>query len=340
MNIDRCYLLLGQFNRAYQSGDGSDYYQIDLREIMKGLYDKYNRFNLKLESYASRTSNSGTLPYESQFLQIAGFNWLSGYDTNSRFSNSRCAGVMYFEHLGGIAPEYLLGIVYPSDAGTLTFSRPASSKMTMELFATTPEIETKVNPLFGNESGNMLFSFTGVPDAFPIYRPMTIVEKTGQLVLNMAKAVALQNQNLALRWKVDLSQLIDRKTYNKYSKFALVTKEIQNNFTAISFSGFASITFMMSGLDWFSPSLKLNSTYTGSTSWLNYHQGAPTALSIISTSSSDIIKETFIDNVFYKPSSPNVELTITFNRPYTMDLTGVSSPVQPYYFVFNIVPVE
>lgn len=342
MNIDRCYLLLGQFNRTSQSGDGSDFYDIDLREILKGLYDKYNRFNLKLEAYASRTANSTGFPYEAQFLQIAGFNWLSGYDTDAKFSNSRCVGITHFEHQVGIVPEYALGIVYPSDTGTLTFSKPSNPKMTMEMFATTPEINTKVNPLFGGENGNYLFSFTGVPDAFPIYRPLTTIEKTGQLILNMANAEALQNQNLAVRWKVDLSQIIDKNTYTKYSKFALVTKEIMTNTTPITFSGFASVTFMMSGLDWFSPSLKINSTYSGSISWLNYHQGAPTALGIISLSSNDNTKETFIDNVFYKPSSPNVELTLTFNRPYTMDLTGISGAnvIQPYYFIFNIVPVE
>lgn len=340
MKIDRCYILLGQFNRHSQSVDGSDFYEIDLREIMGGLYDKYNRFNIKLEAYHSRAVNSSALPSETQFLQIGGFNWLSGYDTNVAFSHTRTANMMYFQHLAG-QDEYQRTIVYPSNIGTMTFSKQASPRILMELFTTDPDLTTKVNPLFGGENPNFLFSITGVEDRYNIVRQPEIIEKTGRLVLNASDAVDLEPSKRAIRWSVDLSQLIDSETYSKYSKFALITKMIQQNNVPANFSAWLAITFLMSGLNWYSPSLKLNRTYQGSTSFLNlYHQGAPTVIAITDTSNPDTIKETFIDNVFYKPASPIVDLSLTFNRQYTLDLLGVTAPIDPFLFIFDIVPVD
>ncbi|MFY7883382.1 MAG: hypothetical protein ACOVOV_00915 [Dolichospermum sp.] len=338
MKVDRCYLLLGQFNRHSQSGDGSDFWDIDLREILQGLYDKYNRFNLKLEAYHSRTATSANLPNEIQFLQVRGYNWLSGLDTNPTFANSRVAGVMFLEHTG--SNEFMRGILYPSNIGTMTFSKQANPRIRMELFSTDPDLTTKVNPFFGNENPNFLFSFTGVEDKYPIYREPEVIEKSGQLTLNTANAIYLDTNRLANRWRVDLSQLIDRNIYQKYSKFALITKMIQQNNIQISFSAWSGVTFMMSGFNWYSPSLKLNSTYTGNRAWLVQHQGAPTAIGLIESNNSDITKETFIDNVFFKPSSPVVEVTLTFNRLGDMAFTGVTAPVPPFYFIFNIVPVD
>ncbi len=341
MKIDRCYILLGTFNRQSRSG-GSDFYQINLREILGGLYDKYTKFNLKLEAYHSRVANSVGLPSETQFLQVAGFNWIGGLDTNERFQGSRVVGVMMFDHTLVNNTEFQRGIIYPSNIATQTFSRQADPRVLMELFATDPDLTTKVDPLFGNEDVNYLFSFTGVDERrIPLYREPEIIEKTGQLVLNTGNAVGLDANRRALRWNVDLSQLIDRNIYNKYGKFALITKMIQTITMSVTTSAFSGVSFLMSGLNWYSPSLKLNSTYTGNTVAFNsFHQGPATAIALIDTTNTDQTKETFIENVFYKPSSPIVSLTLTFNTTATLGLTGVNAVIPAMYFIFNIVPVD
>lgn len=340
MLIDRCYILLGSFNRQSRSG-GSDFYQIDMREIMGGLYDKYTRFNLKLEAYHGRTANSVGLPSETQFLQVAGFNWLGGLDTNVAFQGSRVVGVMLFDHLA-TNPEFQRGMIYPSNIATQTFARHANPQITMELFATDPDLTTKITTLFGNEDVNYLFSFTGVDESrMPLYREPEIIEKTGQLILNTAQALELDTNRRAVRWSVDLSQLIDRNTYNKYGKFALVTKMIHSRPLNVSSSGFSGITLLMSGLQWFSPNLKLNRTYTGNTDAFNsFHHGPATAIALIDTVNTDIVKETFVENVFYKPSSPIVSLTMTYNAISNLALSGVTAQILPFYFIFNIVPVD
>ena len=341
MKIDRCYILLGVFNRQSQSGDGSDFWEINLREILGGLYDKYSKFNLKLEAYHSRTAGAGTLPSECQFLQVAGFNWIGGLDTNVAFSNSRVAGATVYDHTQTNNAEFFRGMIYPSNIATLTFSRHADPKIIMELFSTDPDLTTKVNPFFGNEGANYLFSITGVDDrTTPLYREPEIIEKTGQLVLNTQNALALEVNRRAVRWSVDLSQLIDPITYNKYSKFALITKMILVNTVNANFSAWFGVSFLMSGLNWYSPNLKLNSTYTGSTTSFAFHQGSATAVALVETANADFSKETFIDSVFYKPSTTKVDLTITYNGTGALNLIGVSAPVLPFYFIFNLVPVD
>jgi hypothetical protein len=342
MKIDRCYILLGQFNMVFNQ-DGSQFYDIDLREIMSSLYDKYTRFSIKLEAYHSRTANAaGLLGDEVQFLHMSGLNWLNGYDTNPLYPSSRVAAVLFFEHLLlGLTGEFYRSILYPSNIATTMFSRQASSRIRLELFATIPDNDVKLAALFGNELPNYLFSITGVEDSYPIYRQPEIIEQTSQLVLNASKATNLEAFRRAIRWQVDLSQVIDRNAYNKYNKFALITKMAQTNNTYANFSAWVGNTALMSGLNWFSPSVKLNSTYTGTTSWLNlYHQGAVSAVSLLDYTNFDLTKETFIENVFYKPASPVVDLTITFNRVSDLNLIGSSQAIEPFVWFFQIIPVD
>lgn len=343
MKVDRRYILLGQFNRR-ATVDGSDFFSIDLRDIMGYLYDKYSRFSIKLEAYHSRVANSSTrVGDEVQFLHVGGFNWLNGYDTNPLYQGSRVAGVLYFQHESAfLIGEFNRQIIYPSNIATLIFSRQASSRIYMELFATTADSNLKLDQLFGSESPNYLFSITGVDDAYPIYREPEIIENTSQLVLNTANATSLETNRRAVRWRVDLSQVIDRNVYNKYIKFVLITKMILTNNTYWSFSSFVGSTNLVSGLNWVSPCLKLNSSYTGTTSWLNlYHEGAVTAISLTDNNTTgDTIKETFIDNVFFKPASPIINFTMTYNTINTLNLIGVTQAIEPMVYIFNILPVD
>lgn len=340
MNVDRCYILLGQFNMVLNQ-DGSQFYDIDLREIMSSLYDKYTRFCIKLEAYHSRVVNSNLAQHngdEVQFLHLSGFNWLNGYDTNPLYQSSRVAAVTYFEHAGN--GEFHKTMIYPSNIATTMFSRQAASRISLELFATTADNNLKLPILFGNEFPNYLFSITGVQDSYPIYREPEIAAKSSRLILNARNATNLEPLRRAIRWQVDLSQVIDRNIYNKYSKFVLITKMIQPNNTYANFSAWTGITLLMSGLNWFSPSVKFNTTYTGTRGWMQYHQGAPTAISLLDYSNLDITKETFIDNVFYKPASPIVDLGITYNRQYNLDLIGSAQAIEPFVFIFDILPVD
>lgn len=340
MKIDRCYILLGQFNMSLNQG-GSQFYNIDLREIMSSLYDKYSRFSIKLEAYHSRVNNSsGSTGDEVQFLHMDGFNWLNGFDTNPLYPSSRVSAILFFDHLNS-GSEFFRAMIYPSNIATTMFSRQASSRIRLELFSTTPDSNVKNATLFGNEFPNYLFSITGVEDSYPIYRQPEIIEKTSQLILNASNATNLEPLRRAIRWRVDLSQVIDRNIYNKYQKFALVTKMIQPNTLYHTFSAWTGITAMMSGLNWFSPSLKLNSTYTGSRGWLNlYHEGSVTAVSLVDFGNADTSKETFIENVFFKPASPIVNLTITFNRLNTLEIVGSSQAIEPWIWFFQIIPVD
>jgi hypothetical protein len=341
MKVDRCYILLGQFNRALQSG-GSDFYNIDLRDIMGNIYDRYSRFCIKLESYHSRVANSG-LPQnagnEVQFLHIGGLPFINGYDTNPLYPSSRVVGVLHFEHSYG--SETFFGMIYPSNIGNVMFSRQASSRISLELFCTIASSNTKEPVVFGSENPNFLFSITGIEDKYPMYRQPEVIENTSQLVLNTQNAIDLEPLGRALRFTVDLSQVIDKNVYNKYNKFVLTTKMVQYNIVYANFSAWFGASIMMSGLNWYSPSLKLNSTYQGTTTWLNlYHKGAVNSIYVADAGSFDYTKETFIDNVFYKPASPIVELSLTYNRVYNMDLIGVSRKPDPFLFIFNISPVD
>lgn len=134
---------------------------------------------------------------------------------------------------------------------------------------------------------------------------------------------------------------MDAKYYHKYSKFAFITKQIKPNNVNGTSSAASHTTLLMSGLDWVSPSLKLNSSYTGNRTFLIHHTGTISAIGLVDgATNNDLIKETFIDNIFYKPASPIVELSMTFNSILTLGLIAVSAPIEPFHFIFQIVPVE
>lgn len=350
MNHDKNYFLF--YTSNYTTVDGTTIVRKDmsLRYILGHLYDKYNAFSIKLEGFVCRTANTAVVADDFLLLHIEGLPFFNGYDTCPNYNNSRV--IEMIDYAGGN-----LGYNFISNCNTVNFWKPSTEKFDFRLFHTRLSDETK---LATNDDVNFVFSIIGLQKYKVIHPIKDIIiprfqrMKTWNLVLSTCNATSIDARNRAFRFSsVNLRQVIG-SDYDKYKKFALITKSYSmSEYSGLSFmqnfSGFLMSNILISGFNWFRPSMPQNVTLgiqAQITEINNIHPTPPcfACQAVYGSGSSPprAYKETHIENVFEK-SQETIDITISNTSIYNYALVPVNTSTThlfPHYTLFfEIVPI-
>lgn len=349
MNHNKNYFLFYVDN--YTTNDGQSLVRKDmsLRFILGHLYDKYNAFSIKLEGFLCRAANTVVVEDDFVLLHLEGLPFINGYDTCPKFNNSRVLEMIDYAGGGN-------GYNFISNCNAVNFWKPSTEKFDFRLFHTRVSDETK---LIVNDNVCFIFSITGI-DKFKVIHPIKDVivprlqsKKTYNLILSTHKAVVVGTRNRAYRFNnVNLRQIIG-SDYDKYKKFALITRqyvmlEVGTSYTQ-TFSGFLMGNVLISGFNWYRPSIVQDpplGTQAQTTEINGIHTSpACVACQVVYNSGNNlnrVYKETYIENVFEK-SKETIDITISNTQIYNYSLVPFNqfnADLFPHYALnFEIIPL-
>jgi hypothetical protein len=337
------------------------YYLFNFKQVMGDLYDKYDFFNIHLESIVYNTTGQVTAGVEySQVYHIDGFNWVNNYlDYGSSF-NGRVL------ELANKANTYdnNKGLQYPSNCNTLLFRKPLDPLVRLIFYV------SRVN---GNDKytipanrPQMLLSITGVKmNHGKVPKPIHIPRHFNSSMFSLTGSVpySLDPNNSAWRFpSFNLRNAIGSSLFDNYNKFGIITRRVDfgtrvgllNNVgveqTGEPTTGTAArkYSFSMSGLNWtrssyvpYSGYWVDNINYTAPTS--TYHTQQATIIALCNWFPSVYQTEgTYVFNTFRKTDSI-IDLTIithqllNFDTPPTTDNTAYHIAPIFYFEVFPII---
>lgn len=350
MNHDKNFFLF--YTSNYTTNDGSTLVKkdISLRVILGRIYDKYNAFNIKLEGFICRAAATNVVSEDFLLLHMEGLPFFNGYDTCINFRNSRVIEMIDYNGANS-------GYNFISNCNGVNFYKPSTEKFDLRLFHTRITDETK---LIFNDDVNFIFSITGLKNYKVIHPTKDIIiprfqtMKTWNLVLSTIKASSIDARNRAFKFSnVNLRSIIG-SDYDKYKKFALITKSyLMNEYSGVtypqSYSGFFMGNILISGFNWYSPSLPQNYSIGTLAQTLEINSIHPTpscvACQVVYGSNGSvprIFKETYVENVFEK-SRETIDIVISNTQIYSYSLvpvnTGTTTLFPHYTFIFEIVPL-
>ncbi len=351
MNHNKNYFLLYVSTVLVNDGTGLIRANFSLRYILGQLYDKYNAFSIKLEGFICRTAATAVISDDFVLLHMEGLPFMNGFDTSLNYRNSRV--IEMIDYAGGN-----LGYNFMSNCNGVNFWKPSTEKIDLKLFHTRLTDETR---LVNNDDVVFIFSITGL-DKYKVIHPIKDIiiprfpaMKTVNLSLSTYKATSTDSRNRAFRFSgINLRSIIG-SDYDKYKKFALITKsysmsEYSGTAYYQAFSGFLMSNIMISGFDWFRPSLSQYysaGTLAQQTEINNIH---PTPSCVVCQvvygsggSAPRAYKETYIENVFEK-SQDTIDITISNTQIYSYSLVpfnaGNAQLFPHYTFNFDIIPLK
>lgn len=351
MNHNKNYFLVYIDNIAVNDGSGRVLNDFSLRYILGQLYDKYNAFSLKLEGFVARNASTAVIAEDMLLLHVDGLPFMNGYDTCSNFRNSRVVEMIDYAGIGNNGYNFM------SNCNGVNFWKPSTEKINFKLFHTRVSDET----LLGyNDSSTFIFSITGLSAYKTIHPTRDIIiprfpaMRTANLTLCTYKGVSIDARNRAFMFpQVNLRHVIG-PDYDKYKKFALITKSYAMsewnglNYNS-TFSGFLMSNILISGFGWFRPSMAQYSFKGTPAQQIELATIHPTpscvACQVVHGSSSAVpkaFKETYIENIFEK-SQDVIDIVISNSQIYGYVL-NVANPgntqLYPHYTLnFDIIPI-
>lgn len=351
MNHNKSYFLFYTSNVMVNDGSGVVRSDFSLRYILGHLYDKYNAFSIKLEGFVYRAANFAAIVDDFLLLHMDGLPFMYGFDSCPNFRGSRVLEMLDYAGVGNNGYNFI------SNCNGVNFWKPSTEKINLKLFFTRVSDESL---LISNDDSVFIFSITGL-DAYRVIHPTRDViiprfpaKRTSNLTLCTYKGVSIDSRNRAFRFpNINLRDLIG-PDYDKYRRFALITKsyamcEWSGASYNGAFSGFLMSNILISGFNWFRPSTAqyaLLGTVAQQNEIAAIHQTpACVACQVVHGSNSAIpkaFKETYIENVFEK-SQDLIDITISHNQIYGYILNTANSgnaQLFPHYtFIFDIIPV-
>lgn len=353
MNHNKNYFLFYTLSPNVVINDGTAMVRVNfsLRHILGQLYDKYNAFSIKLEGFVCRIANTAVIADDFLLLHMEGLPFFNGFDTSPNYRNSRV--IEMIDYAGGN-----LGYNFMSNCNGVNFWKPSTEKIDLRLFHTRLTDESRI---VNNDDVNFIFSITGL-DKFKVIHPTKDIiiprfpaMKTVNLSLETHKATSIDSRNRAFRFSnVNLRSVIG-PDYDRYKKFALITKSYAMcEYSGLnyyqSFSGFLMGNIMISGFDWFRPSLPQYyspGTAAQQTEINTIHQTpACVVCQIVYGNNASIpraYKETYIENVFEK-SQDTIDIIISNTQIYSYTLVpfnATNTQLFPHYtFNFDIIPLK
>ena len=246
MNHNKNYFLFYVPLVTTNDGTGLIRANFSLRYILGQLYDKYDAFSIKLEGFICRTAATAVIADDFLLLHMDGLPFMNGYDTSPNYRSSRV--IEMIDYAGGN-----LGYNFMSNCNGVNFWKPSTEKIDLKLFHTRLTDETR---LINNDDVVFIFSITGIDAYQKIKRTKEITiprfpaMKTANLTLSTYKATSIDARNRAFKFSnVNLRRVIG-EDYDKYKKFALITKSyVMCEYSGVnyyqSFSGFLMANIMM-----------------------------------------------------------------------------------------------
>lgn len=352
MNHNKNYFLLNS-QSSTNDGTGLVFNNLSLRYILGQLYDKYRAFTIKLEGFVCRIANTSVIADDFLLLHLDGLPFMNGFDTNPIYRSSRVLEMIDYANSGS------QGYNFMSNCNGINFWKPSTEKVNLKLFHTRL---TDESVLISNDDVCYILSITGIKVYKIIHPTKDIIVprfpsmKTVNLTLSTYKATSIDARNRAFRFSgINLRSLIGQD-YDKYKKFALITKsyamsEYSGTSYTNTFSGNFLGNIMISGFDWFRPSLVQQFIPLGTLAQqqeINVVHPTPAcvACQVVYGGGGSIprgFKETYIENVFEK-SQDIIDISISNTQLYAYVLvpfnTGNSQLFPHYIFNFDIIPLE
>lgn len=356
MNYNKKYFLICPYNGILDNAKGYSF-DLNLRNIMGFMIDKYSSFNLKLESYICRSAQSSSVEDDYLGLHVEGLNFFGGYDSCQYYQSSRLVEIIDFSSVLNNGANK--GYTFVSNCNTQKFYI-STSNVKLRLFYT----RISDNSYFAVADGfSYVFSITGIENKVINPNKNVIIQrlskmKTIHLTLSTYNAISIDSRNRAYKFSnINLREIIGQEfRYN--TKFALITKsytlcEVDLNYT-FAFSGYEVGNILISGFNWVSPSLlydKLVSSTVALRDEMNKIHPTPACIlcQVNYNFSSNLtmarcFKEFYIENVF-EISSNNIDIVIS-NVPYDFynlilaNTSNLTSKFPHYSFQLEIVPLE
>ena len=312
-------------------------YTINLMEILGGVYDKYNAFSIKLEQYICRTAQIAVIADDFLLLHMSGLNFFNGYDTLSNYNDTRVIELLSFENNNN-------GFNFISSCNGSCFWKSRNIIQIKTFYTRISNGSLIVN----NDNTLLMFSITGL-EQYKIYNPskgIVLRQNTmrkAQLNINTLNAVSLDTRNRVFQFNnISLRNIIGLD-YDKYKKFALITKSIGYSEYELNYrqaiSGLNSFRLTLSGLNWYRPNRFITTTFSdmGHTK-PDTNIGFGTFNSVVNKT----ITETYIENIFEKQSDI-ISLILAIGDLYQYRLMPVNAGTTtkfPHFDIdFDIIPI-
>lgn len=357
-----------QGTATVRTGVGSVYFNLDLRRILGQKYDKFEAFNLAIEA-VSLAQGSDATNRTIHIWHVDGLPFFNNYfDSLSFRGSSRVLEVnsrrfLDGEATGGPIESFTAYSNFLQNIHRVPFYRPATPIIPQFTVFLTDVVgtfyETAINGF------NLIFSITGI-DAYRVRRiPRPLFYRSFSkpnpvLVLRSSNATSVDplfDKKRAFRFEnVNWRQVIGSDLYDKYEKFALVTRRISSSVVDTNFAtNFANQAtnevFYLSGSNLIFETRSDSPYCSANTNALSLHSGMPVAVGLLSNHQGRQralvnLVDTYMQNVFLKPAEDVGFITIHYSNVLTLSLVTTMNPdtsnATPYptlVFQFEIIPV-
>lgn len=360
MDNNKSYFYISSNNATLITGVGLRFTNFNLYNILKHNFYKYNAFNLKLESFRHENANLGS-DLSVLCLHLRGLNWINGYDTSQSYPDSRV--VEMISSVQNDVLEQTFGFNFISNANCISFYRPSiPTVQTLDFFLTSPS--GQFYETIGGVRPTYIFSITGI-DAYKVVNPSKGLRLWVQNILS-AKFSLNSSQGISIDpvdstflkrriysfKNINFRSIIGNEMYNKYNKFALITRRISTNYEGgllyssttlfgLFLSG-SSLYFDTSSFSQYAPISTNSSNFTNA---IQYHYYQPACIGLCTTNvgTGRTFSDIYVENIFLKPSSDVCDLVINYSPFNSFSLPNFSSNQSPYPFFcieFEIIPIE
>lgn len=331
---------------------------LDLRRILGQKYDKFDAFNITMESYILING----LPTEDNVVacfHISGFPFMNNYyDTLNNYSNSRVIELISSatETNEQSANNQLHAL---QNIHKVSFYKPNTPIInTLITFITSTSGTLYAEPA-GTGNFECIFAITGI-DAyrvrrierpFSVYRSFT--KPNPMLVLNSAYAYSIDPIDATATKKrifrfdnVNWRQIIGNELYDKYDKFALITRRITTSASSAFFSAYNTYPLYLSGSNLVFEN-RTDSQYVpvrtnvAVDNAIQFHNSVPACIGILRATMQK--RDYYIENIFYKPTQDIGYITINYSTWSLLNLAGANTANNNLFptltIHFEIIPV-
>lgn len=346
MDNNKSYFYYSTTNATAITGQGRTNINFDLRRILGAKYDKFDAFNIAVETFAPDGGNYSGSNFNVFCIQVSGLPFMTNYyDSIQGYSDSRVLEVVQW---------VLPGWNFLKNIHNTPFYKPSTPIVPFfRTFITTMAGAFATQPPSYNY--NLIFSITGIdqyrvrriPRPFPVCgsfdkaNPMFVLNSANARSIDPIDATATKKRIFTFD-NVNWRQVIGDKLYDEYKKFSLVTRRIYTYALADNFANDIIVLphqlhLSGSNLVFETPS---NSEYQGVDSdYVQLHGGIPVVVGTTRLSQNDC----YIENVFYKPTQDIGSITVSYGSRLTV---GFSSPnlsnnteYPSLVAMFEIIPV-
>lgn len=348
MDNNKVYFTIGLNSSAYVAGVGYRY-NINLNTLIKQQYNKYRAFNIKLESTSYQFSTASSVI---SCIHLRGLTWINGYDSISpNYMDTKVIEII----ATNLLTNTISSTTYPSNCNAIGFYKPSVPNVTLIFFVIDMDGNFYEMPNTSTSEIQLVLSITGI-DAYKIQQPSKGLryeyqrKDSSTFTLNFYNGVSIDlidstaTKGRVRRFKnINFRNIIGNEMYDKYDKFALVTRKTFNfiyptggNYS----SGSWYFTFFLSANNLnFETVSYTNQTIVSGTNSLSYHYKNPVLIGLGGL----LFNDYYIENIFTKPAGDITDIVISYCQAGYLNLPTANTSNTELYpniiFNFEIIPV-